>query len=380
VLVCLALPAGASAGGVGLGVELLANPGAEEDAGATSFGCTAVPCPDPPAFDPPEQWTPTGNFTAIQYTVYGAPAPPSGGGKNFFAGGYASGTTNKATQRISLTSRASEIDATTVQANLSGQLAGYSGESSSPKVTAYFYSGTGCTGTPLGSFNITITAAERTLTLFARSASARVPVNTRTICVVMEPDGSITDYGDIYYDNLSPTLTQVPPLKPASPPPPPPPALPLGGTPIPAPIPATTTVMFNPQTGEFFIRVQYRIKEKALKKLCTRGCKGTAEVRTRKGRRIFARLPGDGFLLGSKSGFTIGTTKKVKIDVPIKKPSLLEADFKTAGKFRVAETRMRVTLKTRLGAVLTVRDGNIRISIARIESGALPGLKEILAL
>jgi hypothetical protein len=70
----------------------------------------------------------------------------------------------------------------------------------------------------------------------------------------------------------------------------------------------------------------------------------------------------------------------VRIDIPIKRDKLLDANFKTAGKFRVAETRMRVTLKTRLGAVLTVRDGNIRVSIARIQSGALPGLKEILAL
>jgi hypothetical protein len=208
----------------------------------------------------------------------------------------------------------------------------------------------------------------------------RVPVNTRTICVVMEPDGPVTDYGDYYFDNLSLTLTQVPPLPPTAPPPPPAPALPLGGAPVPAPVPATTTVMFNPQSGEFFIRVQYKIKEKNLKQLCARGCKGTAEIRTRTGRRIFARLPGDGFRLGSKSGFTIATTDRVRIDIPIKKDKLVDANFKTAGKFRVAETRMRVTLRTRLGAVLTVRDGNIRVSIARIESGALPGLKEILAL
>jgi hypothetical protein len=393
-LAWLALAGGASAGSPGFGDQLLQNPGAEDDAGATSFGCNALPCPDPPAFDPPEQWAITGNFTAIQYAVSGAPAGPAGGGRNFFAGGYSSGTTNTATQRVPVPAFASQINATTVQANLSAQLAGYSGESASPKVTANFYPGTDCTGTPLGSFNITIAAAERTFTFLARSSSARVPSGTRLICVVMEPDGPITDYGDIYFDNLSLTLSQVPPLQqpappppPATPPPPPatppPPAastLPLGGAPIPAPVPATTTVRYNPQTGQFFIRVQYRIKERALARLCARGCRGQAEIRTRKGRRLFARLPGDGFLLGSKGGFTIPSAVQVRIDIPIRKERLLDADFKTSGGFRVAETRLRVTLRTRLGAVLTVRDGNIRVSIERIKSGALPGLKEILAL
>ena len=45
---------------------------------------------------------------------------------------------------------------------------------------------------------------------------------------------------------------------------------------------------------------------------------------------------------------------------------------------RLAQTRLRVTLRTATGSTLYVRDGQIKVSIARIKSGALPGLKGIL--
>ena len=44
----------------------------------------------------------------------------------------------------------------------------------------------------------------------------------------------------------------------------------------------------------------------------------------------------------------------------------------------VGDTRLRVYLTTRSGTVLAVRDGHIKVSIARIKSGALPGLTGIL--
>jgi hypothetical protein len=388
------LPAGAFAG-VPFDTNLLRNPGAEDSAGATSFGCNAVPCPDPAAFQPPVQWTITGNFTAVAYATAGAPAPAPNGGLNFFSGGYRSSTTNTAFQAVDVSFAAAQIDAASVEAELSGWLAGYSGESASPKVTASFHSGSSCTGTPLASTSITITAAERTLTFLSRTSAARLPVGTRLVCVAMEPDGGITDYGDIYFDNLSLILREVAPL-PATPTGPTTPTTPTApgididdaitvGAPIPSPaIPATTTVDYNPQTGQFFIRIKYRIRERALRRLCRRGCPATVEIRSRSGERVyraFGGLPGDGAVLGSKSGIRIRATRtKLRIDVPISKARLLDLDFTTSGGFRVGETRVRVLLRTPLGPALTVRDGRIRVSIARIQSGALPGLQGILAL
>jgi hypothetical protein len=193
--------------------------------------------------------------------------------------------------------------------------------------------------------------------------------------------------GRSYY-NEGPTFTfryrvDTAPAAPPAPPPAPPGvnSIPLGGTPVPVPISPNTTLQYDPKSETFFIRIQYRVREGALKRACRRGCRAQAEIRTRKGRRLYgSRLPGDGLVLGSKGGLTIRTTKRVRIDVPVRKSRLLEADFRTAGRFRVADTRLRVVLRTSVGNVLTVRDGNIRVSIARIESGALPGLQGVLAL
>ena len=45
---------------------------------------------------------------------------------------------------------------------------------------------------------------------------------------------------------------------------------------------------------------------------------------------------------------------------------------------RLAQTRLRVIVHTASGSTLYVRDGQIKVSIARIKSGALPGLRGIL--
>jgi hypothetical protein len=413
LVISVAMVCSSSAAAGLLNANLIVNGDAEADAGATQVGCNAEPCSSPgPHNDPPESWAipePDGNFTAVQYAVPGAPAPPAGGGANFFAGGYRPGPYT-ATQSIPVGALSTQIDGTSIEAQLSGALAGYSGESASPRVTAGFYSGASCSGTPLGSMSITLAASERTFVFFSRSSSARLPVGTRLVCVTMEPDGGITDYGDIYFDNLSLVLTEVSPLPAAPPPttgPPPPTTAPPAttppdvdvtinvnvapnittaittGAPFPSPaIPATTDLAYNPQTGQFLIRIKYRIRESELKRLCRRGCPATLEIRSRSGRRVFgSALPGDGAVLGAKRGIRIKPTKrKLRIDVPITRSRLLDLDFTTVGGFRIGETRIRVVLRTPAGDALTVRDGRIRVSIARIRSGALPGLQGILAL
>jgi hypothetical protein len=63
---------------------------------------------------------------------------------------------------------------------------------------------------------------------------------------------------------------------------------------------------------------------------------------------------------------------------PIKTAKLRKVHFTTVRGYRYGETRLRVWLRTPKGEVLTVRDGRIRVSIARVRSGALPNLCGIL--
>ena len=83
-------------------------------------------------------------------------------------------------------------------------------------------------------------------------------------------------------------------------------------------------------------------------------------------------------VLGTRGTVKLPAGKKVRFYMTVSKAALLKTPFHTEGGFRVAETRLRVWLKTPRGEVLTVRDGRIKVSIARIRSGALPGLRGIL--
>ena len=121
-------------------------------------------------------------------------------------------------------------------------------------------------------------------------------------------------------------------------------------------------------------------------KACTTAapCTLKAELRTRNGRRLYAvtPLPGDGkVVLGTRPRVVVPKGKKGKIRfyIAVSKSQLLKAPFSTEGGSRVAETRLRVWY-TPKGAkqALSVRDGRIKVSIARIKSGALPGLTGIL--
>ena len=72
-------------------------------------------------------------------------------------------------------------------------------------------------------------------------------------------------------------------------------------------------------------------------------------------------------------------TGKIRFYIAVSKAQLLKAPFSTEGASRVAETRLRVWYTPKGSqAALSVRDGCIKVSIARIKSGALPGLTGIL--
>ena len=142
-----------------------------------------------------------------------------------------------------------------------------------------------------------------------------------------------------------------------------------------APGPRQSTVEATPGGKGFRIQVQYRVPS-----ICKPSCTAHAEIRTRSGRQQYAvsataPLPGDGkVVLGTRGSVKLPGGKKVRFYMTISKAQLLKAPFSTVGGNRVANTRLRVYLKTKSGEELTVRDGRIAVSIARIKSGALPGL------
>jgi hypothetical protein len=146
-----------------------------------------------------------------------------------------------------------------------------------------------------------------------------------------------------------------------------------------APGPRQSTVESTPGGKGFRIQVQYKVPS-----ICKPTCVAHAELRTRNGRQLYAvsataPLPGDGkVVLGTRASVKLPGGKKVRFYLTISKAELLKAPFSTVGGNRVANTRLRVWLTTKSGQVLTVRDGRIAVSIARIKSGALPGLSGIL--
>jgi hypothetical protein len=148
-----------------------------------------------------------------------------------------------------------------------------------------------------------------------------------------------------------------------------------------APGPRDVTLQKTPGGKGFRIQVQY-----TLPKACTgkTPCTLRGELRTRTGRRLYAvaPLPGDTKLvLGTRAKLAVpkGAKGKIRFYITVSKAQLLKAPFATEGGSRVAETRLRVwyTAKGSKEA-LSVRDGRIKVSIARIKSGALPGLSGIL--
>jgi hypothetical protein len=146
-----------------------------------------------------------------------------------------------------------------------------------------------------------------------------------------------------------------------------------------APGPPDVTLQPAKHGKGFYIRVQYVVRLQ-----CSNPCQARAEIRTRLGGRIYKRgdakgLPGDGpVVLGSVRGLKLKVGPKVHFNIAVSRRALVRTPFHTHGGYRVGQTRLRVWLQTSHGEVLTVRDGRIRVSIARIKSGALPGLRGIL--
>jgi hypothetical protein len=138
-----------------------------------------------------------------------------------------------------------------------------------------------------------------------------------------------------------------------------------------------------PVSGGKGFRIQVQFKAPAS---CGARCAVQAELRNRTGTCSAAclasggaKLPGDGkVIIGTRRGFKVPGQKKIRFYLTVSKAALLRTPFTTTGGYRLGQTRLRVWLSTPTGRVLVVRDGRIKVSIARIRSGALPGLAGIL--
>jgi hypothetical protein len=218
--------------------DLLSDPGA--DWAESVWNLTTVDGVPPGSFESPEpqlgvapgstsviappDWSPSGNFTVVQYGT--APRRPPGfgtvptflssdyaqnigGGTNYFAGG-PDNNSSAATQLIDLESNGAldaEIDGGQQVATLSGDLGGSGAGPAEMTVTASFLS-TG--GTSLGTESIgPVCATDRNdqTELVARSATAIIPEKTRAIDVTMSAGGGAANqYNTAFADNLSLTV------------------------------------------------------------------------------------------------------------------------------------------------------------------------------
>ena len=194
-----------SAAPITLNQNAILNGAAESGVGSADGSVVSVP-----------DWSPTGNFTAVQYGASaGFPSltdpGPASRGSNFFAGG--GGAFSSGSQVLDVSNISPEIDAGSIAYTLSGYLGGFSTQSDNAVLTASFLS----PSSTLGSASIgPVTTAERGgLTgLLFRSTTGSIPTGTRTIdftLALTRVDGS---YDDGYADNLSfvATSSLVPPV------------------------------------------------------------------------------------------------------------------------------------------------------------------------
>jgi hypothetical protein len=184
------------------GTNLILNGDAESGSGSASGNDVLTNIPG---------WTPTGNFTVVQYGAPSFPSATSPGplarGQNFFAGG-PDNSSSSASQVIDLSPGASSIDAGGVTCSLSGYLGGYASQEDNAVLTATFQD---VHGSRLGTASIgPVTAADRgdTTGLLARSTSSTVPVGTRRVDLVLQMTRTDGSYNDGYADDLSLVLNQ----------------------------------------------------------------------------------------------------------------------------------------------------------------------------
>jgi hypothetical protein len=203
-----AATAGTVSGSVGTtipGGNLVVNPGAEDSPGT-----------DVPTVVKPVGWETTGNLSTWTYAAAEGDRPTKafaatiGGGKNFFAGGPGDNsgkqTIHTATQTIDVSGAATEIDASQVGATLSAFLGGYSVSEDLATVTARFLNAAGAELSSVRVGPVNREDRKRLTVLLKRTAQANLPLNTRSIAVVITVKADGNGAHQAYVDNISLTL------------------------------------------------------------------------------------------------------------------------------------------------------------------------------
>ncbi|MBV8584131.1 MAG: hypothetical protein JO241_09060 [Candidatus Eremiobacteraeota bacterium] len=195
-------PARAQTDAAPYGTNLITNGDAEGDFGADDASTVVKPT----------GWTTTGAFSVVRYGAKGdfpdISTPGSGGGEqNFFAGGNAAVST--ATQTISLTPFATEIDAGRVKYALIGKLGGWGSLQDSAVVTVTFKN---ASQRVTGSARIgPVEAAQRLLNtaFLEQEQSGTIPPLSRTadVEIVLTRAGS-AGYNHGFVDSLSFAVTR----------------------------------------------------------------------------------------------------------------------------------------------------------------------------
>ena len=164
--------------------------------------------PDDQGVVPPDGWTTTGAFTSVVYGGNGLPeageAPP-GGGQYLFAGGPRSAEST-ATQLISLSPRATAIDAGRVQATLTGYLGGWRSQTDAASVRAELLNAAGTPRTVISLGQVGPGARGSATGFVYRHASVQVPAGARSVRVTITATRASGAYNDGYADELSLTL------------------------------------------------------------------------------------------------------------------------------------------------------------------------------
>lgn len=186
---------------VTLGANLIKNPGAESNVGASSSSQVVAPA----------SWTHNGNATAVKYGVAGFPTSttpgPSGRGNNFFAGG-PGGAESDLFQTIDVSSVGSSTDAGKISYSLSGWLGGFSSQTDNATVFANFQDGSHSFVSQALIGPVTAANRGNVTKLISKSLSGKLPAHTRFVQIQIHFEASSGGYNDGYADNLSFVLTQ----------------------------------------------------------------------------------------------------------------------------------------------------------------------------
>jgi hypothetical protein len=204
-LAVLAVPALAVDSGAGAlsTANLIQNPGAEAGPGSKNYGIVPVPA-----------WQKSASFTALQYLPRVLDIPSSeqsaewSGGANYFSAGDAA--SSSASQVVDVSAQAAKIDAGIVAAKLGALIGGSRAQEDRGAVDAAFLD---ASGGELGKIALgSPTREERKMvtSMLSRATTGNVPAKTRSIRVTMSATRVTGSYVDVFFDNLSLTLSERP--------------------------------------------------------------------------------------------------------------------------------------------------------------------------